>query len=322
MLIINSHDITGLASLNEFVVAAERAFEIMNKGEFHMPDRMHVDHEGNTLLLMPCFSGKYFGTKIVSLFPENKKYGKPALYGNMMLNDGDTGEPLAMIDGAKLTAMRTGAVGGLGIKYLAYPESRSACIIGAGVQGLHQAIFTCHQSPVEKLMVFDPGTEKADYLKKEINKLYPDVEIVITDDPEQAVISSDIVITATSSDDPVLADNSESLRGKTYIAIGSYKPSMRELPESLFRIAERIFIDTPFAREESGDISVPLENRWIEDSQVQEMHKLVAGQLQVDSGGSETRIFKACGMALFDLVVAGMLYEKAIQKDFGQDIKF
>ena len=80
-------------------------------GAFTMPDRLHVEHEGNVLLAMPAFAGDHFATKLVSVFPDCT----PAIQGALLLNDGADGRPLALLEGAVLTALRTGAVSGLGI---------------------------------------------------------------------------------------------------------------------------------------------------------------------------------------------------------------
>ena len=146
MLYLNANDIERILSLRETVDTIEKALLLMSKKKFFMPERFHIAQGNNTLLLMPCFTEKYFGTKLVSVFPDNSKKSLPVIYGNMMLNDASTGEVVAIIDGAKLTAMRTGAVGSLGIRYLASPKSKNLAIIGAGVQGAYQAIFACSEA--------------------------------------------------------------------------------------------------------------------------------------------------------------------------------
>jgi len=117
MLILNESDIIQAVDFNELLKSVEEAFLIQEAGNFNMPNRMHVEQDGNVLLLMPCFTDDLFSTKLVSIFPENINHGKPVIYGSVILNDGKTGEPLALLNGSKLTALRTGAVGALGLLY-------------------------------------------------------------------------------------------------------------------------------------------------------------------------------------------------------------
>ena len=177
MLYINANDIVKILSLREIVDTIEKALLIMSEQQFFMPQRFHISQGNNTLLLMPCFTEKYFGTKIVSVFPDNAKKDKPVIYGNMMLNAGNTGESLAIIDGAKLTAVRTGAVGGLAIRYLAPKRSKSLTIIGAGVQGVHQAIFACSEADISKVYVCDHNEEKIIFLKEQVSRWHKNIDV-------------------------------------------------------------------------------------------------------------------------------------------------
>ena len=95
------------------------------------------------LLLMPYFSEKFFATKIVSVFSEAQQHGQAAVNGVMILSDNISGEPLAIMDGAAITAQKTGAVGGLGVRFLTPEAVRTAGILGAGVQGLSQRDIFC-----------------------------------------------------------------------------------------------------------------------------------------------------------------------------------
>ena len=320
MLYINAGDIVKILSLREAVDAIEQALLVMSKKQFFMPERFHIAKDNNTLLLMPCFTEKYFGTKLVSVFPDNVKKDKPVIYGNMVLNNGDTGEVAAIIDGAKLTAVRTGAVGGLGVRYLAAETSTSLAIIGAGVQGVHQAVFACSEADISKVYVYDFKEENIKFLKEQVNLLHKNVDVQKVGSPLEAIEKSDIVITATNSLEPVIPDNKELLENKTFIGIGSYKPEMREFSKSLFELADKVFVDTMVAKKESGDLATPIKENWIKDDQVVEIADLVAGKILVDKKITETRIFKSVGMGLFDLIAAQAFFEKAVKLNIGQKI--
>ena len=113
MLFINKKNI---GKIDQKVIqdAVKKAYELVLKNDYNMPDRIHVENEQNTLLLMPCFSNDFFVTKLVSVFPDAIKFNQPAVNGVLALSDNRTGQPLAIMDGAALTAVRTGAVGEIG----------------------------------------------------------------------------------------------------------------------------------------------------------------------------------------------------------------
>ena len=320
MLYINANDIEKILSLKEIVDAIEKALFIMSKKQFSMPERFHIPQGDNTLLLMPCFTEKYFGTKLVSVFPDNVKKNEPVIYGNMVLNIGDTGKVAAIIDGAKLTAMRTGAVGGLGVRFLAPEKSRNLAIIGAGVQGVHQAIFACNETDISEVYVYDFKEENIKFLEEQVNIWHKKVKVHKVESPLEAIQKSDIIITATNSSEPVIPDNKDLLKGKTFIGIGSYKLDMMEFSKALFELADTIFVDTMVAKKESGDLSTPIQEGWIKDDQILEIADLVAGNISVDKKVKATRVFKSVGMGLFDLIVAQALFEKAVKLNIGQKI--
>ena len=317
MLILNQKQIENLLSKSEVLEAVEQAFKIFHEENFDMPDRMHAHYKDITLLLMPCFTDHFFGTKLVSVNPKNPGIGKPSIYGSMILNDADSGEPLALLNGAALTAIRTGAVGATGIKYISKESSQTVGIIGTGIQGFTQAIFACSVRPVKKINVFDLDEKKLKDFVNQLQEKLPEVDIRSLNSSEELVRDSEIIICATSSENPVIPNDTNLLKGKCFVGIGSYKPNMREFPDSLFSLIQNVWVDTPFAAKESGDIAVPLQNNLIKKNQVKTISSLVANN-KFDK--SETTFFKSVGMALFDVVVAEYLYKKAIKENIGTQV--
>ncbi|PXX95403.1 hypothetical protein DF185_22045 [Marinifilum breve] len=314
MLILNQKQIESLLSRSEVLEAIEDAFTIFQEGNFDMPDRMHANYNNITLLLMPCFTSQYFGTKLVSVNPQNQAIGKPSIYGNMILNDSETGEPLALLNGAALTAVRTGAVGATGMKYISKESSESVGIIGTGTQGFTQALFACTVRPIKKINVFDLDDKKLTEFINKLQKKLPEIEFNGMNSSEELVKKSDIIVCATSSENPVIPNDPNLLKDKCFIGIGSYKPNMREFPDALFSQITKVWVDTPFAAKESGDIVTPLENNLLQKNQVNTISTLVANK-HYDQAG--TTFFKSVGMALFDVVVAEYLYKKAIKENIG-----
>src|SRR5947209_4212116 len=114
MLVLSTDDIIKLLPPLEFIAAVEAAARAMEAGSAIVPKRMHTEWGANTLLTMPVVTEGSFGTKLVSVVPSNAACGLPVTNGLMVLNDGTTGLPLAIMNAAGLTAQRTGAVGALG----------------------------------------------------------------------------------------------------------------------------------------------------------------------------------------------------------------
>lgn len=318
MLILNQQQIENLLSPEEVISAIEKAFVLFHEEKFHMPDRMHAHHKDTTLLLMPCFTDQFFGTKLVSVNPENPTIGKPAIYGSMVLNDAQTGEPVALLNGAVLTAVRTGAVGATGIKHTSKDSAQSLGLIGTGVQGYTQAIFACAVRPIKQINVYDLNQDRLNEFVDKLQKRLPSVTISSVNSSSELVGKSEIVVCATSSNQAVLPNDADLLKGKHFIGIGSYKPNMREFPDSLFSLIDNAWVDTPFATKESGDLATPIANNLIQEKQVKSISNLVANN-KYDK--SETTFFKSVGMALLDVLVAEYMYKKAIKKNIGTQLE-
>ncbi len=322
MLILNREDLLRSASREEIVDCVGKAALVYEEKNFHMPDRMSVDYGKNSLLLMPCFTEKSMGTKLVSLFPENEKKDLPVLFGVMVLNDGETGRPLAVLNGSALTALRTGAVGGAGIRHMTSKKVETLGIVGAGVQGFHQAVTACTQRPFKTVYVYDKFPDKAFRLCEKLSEVLKDQAVMEAKSSEELLTESDVVITATTSLEPVLPDDERLFIGKHIVGIGSYKPVMREFPKALYTHVRTMAVDTEYALVESGDVKMPLEKGWIRKDQIVTLGKIISGKVSVASGKEETTVFKSVGMALFDLVVSGFIYERAVKKGIGREVDF
>jgi len=320
MLVINESalaQLTDWTSLIDQIVKAMIAYE---DGDFVMPDRISMGFSNNTLLLMPAQSGKYFSTKMVSLFPDNPAKNEPVIKGIVVLNNGENGEPLAILNGAKLTAIRTAAVSAAGIRFTTPEQVSTLGLIGAGVQGMHQILAACSVRPIERLYILDKYAERAKTFIACLGSSLPEVNMIRVSTAEELLEHSEVVITATNSNRPVLPDNPDLLRNKHIIAIGSYKPQMRELPDSLFSLLNHCFVDVRFALEESGDLIHPIEMGLLKQKQVIPIGSLIRGTVTADIQG--TTLFKLVGMALFDLFTAQWFYEKALRLDAGESFCF
>ena len=316
MLILGREDIENLADLNEMMDQIEEAYRIFGAGDFYMPPRPVVEHDNKTLMYMPCYTKDIIGTKILSIFPDNARLGLPSIDGVVLLNDQKTGAPVAVLDGQSVTAYRTGAVGGVAIRHLSRKDCHTAGIVGAGTQGFYLSLYACAARDIHTVYVYNHSdrdlSEYLDRMKKAIDK--PDIKVVQCKTIEELVVNSDIICTATPSEEPVLPDDSALLDGKCIVAIGSYTPQMREIPNAIWELVDHVYIELPYACEESGDLSQPLAEGRITEEQTVLMDQFLASGADEDEITRKTTYFKSVGMGLFDVCIAQKLLEKAKER--------
>lgn len=322
MLFLNREDIIKTISREELMNKIEEAFDIIHRGDYYMPNRVSVLHKNKNLLFMPCFTQEALGAKVLSVFPENARISKPMIHGLMVLNDYESGEIAALLDGQTLTALRTGAVGGVAMRRLCPRDVDSLGVIGLGTQGFMQILYACGVRNIKNVYLYDAYREDlAGDIAALRHELESEIDITICASAEEVLAGSRLVVTATNSHQPVLPDDPAILAGKTYIAIGSYMPDMRELPDALWQVADRVYTELPFACEESGDLSQPLERGLLTNERVVYMGDHLAQNFPAPVvSDDKTRCFKSVGVGLFDLLCAHAIYAKAKELHIGQEI--
>ena len=257
-------------------------------------------------------------TKLVTVNPENVNIDKAVVNGLVILSDKTTGEFLALMDGARLTAHRTGAVGAVAMRYLAGENAKTVGLVGAGVQGLHQLLYTCAERRIKEAWVYDSNKDKLKSLITDLGPKLKNIRIVKAGSVLDLVKNADVIITATSSKEPVLPDLEAVYNGKIIIAMGSYRPDMREIPQKFFEACDKIFVDTMHALQESGDIIDPYRNLWYRNELIP-MADLLADKAKVRDN-EQTILFKSVGMALFDNLAARYIYRSALENNIGTEI--
>jgi ornithine cyclodeaminase/alanine dehydrogenase-like protein (mu-crystallin family) len=158
-------------------------------------------------------------------------------------------------------------------------------------------------------------------LAGKLTALLPGVRIIAEKSALDVLNHSEVLITVTNTEKPLFPNDPSLFKNKHFTAIGSYKPAMREYPEAVFRNLSCLLIDTEHAFHETGDVITPLENGWIRREQVQTFDKVVTGELKTVCNENKTTFFKSVGMALFDIVTADLIYNKAKQKGCGTEVQ-
>jgi ornithine cyclodeaminase len=203
-------------------------------------------------------------------------------------------------------------VSAAGIKLLSPPSISTLGIIGTGIQGLWQALFACSVREIKEIRAFDQAEENLRHFAEMIKAGCPDARFISCRSSEEVCLHSEVIITATNSPRPVIPDERDLFTGKTFIAIGSYKPDCREFPEQLFRQLDQLFVDTPDGMHESGDLIDPVKNKWLNEKMINPIGDLISGRISASS--NPTRLFKTVGSAIFDLFAAKLIYENHINR--------
>lgn len=309
LLILSEHDVEALLAMEECIEVMADALAALARGEVHNPLRQAIRAPGaaGLLGLMPAWRGgetPYYGLKEVCVFPENPKRGLDTHLGAVILHSGETGEPLAMMNAAAITAIRTAAVSAVATRLLARKDAAVLAILGAGVQARsHELAIPLVRSirEIRKFSRSDGNVASA----------------------EEAVRGADIIVTATSSRDPIL--RREWLSPGTHInAVGSSIATAREL-DSATVAAASLFVDRRESTvNESGDYLFALRDGAISgpDHIRAELGELLTGTAPGRISPDELTLFKSLGLAIEDLASATYLYEKARRVGRGTWVEF
>jgi len=278
-----------------------------------VPPRQHYtiptgDGPEATLLLMPAWQEtRYIGVKIVNVFPGNGKQGLPSVMGAYVLMSARTGEPLAMIDGRMLTLRRTAAASALAAKYLARADASRLLMVGTGALAPHLILAHARVRPIREVMVWGRTPAKAESLARTLSSRY--LTVTATTDLAGAVSGADVISCATLSHEPLI--RGEWLQpGQHLDLVGGFTPEMREADDTAVE-RSRVYVDTPVALKEAGDIVQPLNSGVLMEKMVAgDLAELAQGRCHGRSFHNQITLFKSVGTAIEDLAAAMLLFEQ------------
>jgi alanine dehydrogenase len=318
--VLSADDIRSAISMAEAIEAVAGGFAQLSSGSASAPLRTSLGSSGGTSLFMPAYlpDSETTALKIVSVCPENPLQGLPTIIAIVAVIDGRTGSPLALMDGTYLTALRTGAASGAATDLLARQDAKVLALFGAGAQGRTQLEAVCTVRAIEEVRVFDPDPRASRRLVTEMaGQASVPTNVLLADSPKKAVESAGIVVTATTSQQPVF--DGASIESGTHInAIGAYTPEMRELDETIISRA-KIVVDT---REgclaEAGDLIMSIQSGFIDPTDIHaELGEIVRGAKAGRESREEITLFKSVGTAIQDAAVARAALDRAEQRDLG-----
>lgn len=321
ILILDSQQIRELLPMRECIELMADALSSLARGEVFQPLRTIIrPPEARGLLgLMPAYrTGDHgaFGMKAICVFPGNPAIGKDAHQGAVMLFSRETGEMIALMNASEITAIRTAAVSAVATRLLAREDAHELAIIGAGVQArTHLAALDAVRS-IKHARVACRNIEHAHEIAREMQPRFSfPIEPVKTN--EEAVRGADLIVTATSSQEPVI--NKDWISAGAHVnAIGTHSPNSREI-DSATMAASRIFVDRRESTlNEAGDYLLAAKEGLIDaDSILAEIGELLIGTKHGRNSVNEITLFKSLGLAIEDVACAEYLYQKALSQDFG-----
>ena len=330
MRIVSSDDITRVLTYPALIDALDEAF----RADIAAPVRHHhtIPRIGAdaTLLLMPAWSQSrgraaskpvgrpyhaqtqdgegFLGCKVVTVFPDNAARGSASLHGTYLLMSGESGEPLAAVDGKALTAWRTACASALAARYLAREDATHLVMVGAGALAPH--LVRAHMSVrrIDRVTLWNRTRGRAVQTAFGLAATGVEVEVEVTDDLEAAVKEADIISCATLAVKPLIQGRWLN-KGAHLDLVGGFTPKMREADDAAIRRA-RVYVDTRAgAMKEAGDIVAPLKRKVIAAKDIQgDLFDLCRGKKKGRRRASEITLFKSVGTALEDLAAAMLVW--------------
>jgi ornithine cyclodeaminase len=308
MRVVTSAEIDRVLTFPALIDALAEAF----RGDMVAPRRHHheIERPGalGTLLLMPSWTGParrdgFVGVKVVSVFPENGAKGLPSVMGSYLLMDGETGQPVSVLDGTRLTVWRTAAASALAARHLAREDASRMVMVGAGA--LAPFLIRAHlsQRPIRQVALWNHNGQKAESLAASLRA--EGLPVTAVTDLEGAVREADLVSCATLSTDPIV--KGAWLKAGAHLdLVGAFNLKMREADDEALRRAQ-VYIDTPAAKSEGGDVAVSLQSGAISESHVLGTLTDLC-QAPPHRDPEAITAFKSVGAALEDLAAAILVW--------------
>ena len=286
--------------------------EVFREGaEVPLRHKHHIENPSGSdaiFALMPAWqSGDSVAVKLLTIFPDNADTEIPTINASIILFNGESGVPTAVVDGNEVTRRRTGAASALAATYLAREDSARLLVLGTGPQALHNALAHGSVRPILKVEVWGRSPEKANAMAGEIAARGDFTSVRAVTDLKQAVRSADIVTTATSSAEPLIMGEWLSA-GAHLDMVGSHTSTTRECDDEAVRRA-RVWIDTRAgAMVEAGEILIPIDRGVITaDHVIGDLQDLVCGAVAGRESEGEITLFKSVGSGIEDLAAAKMV---------------
>ncbi|OCG17660.1 ornithine cyclodeaminase family protein [Gilliamella sp. App6-5] len=321
MLILTHKDIEKFYTMKEAIAADKQALKIYTQGNSDVPLRINFDMQKGQCLFMPAHikGSDIVGIKIVSVFPDNPKLGKPSVPAQVLMLDPQTGEVCAILDGTFVTQLRTGAVQGAATDLLARKDASRAVLIGTGGQAISQLEAMLTVRSLNDVAIFDIDIQKAKKFTDDMKHRFAhfSTNFYFSQNLDEDISQADIITSVTTS--KVSTFNGDKVKPGTHInGVGAYTPEMHEIPKNIIEKANIRVVDTKegvFA--EAGDIIDPIKQKLVSKDDFLELGDLVLDPTQCRQNDQQITLFKTVGTAVLDVYIGYDIYLKAKEKGIG-----
>ena len=326
LLVLNQTEIEQLLPMHDCIEVMTQALKALAQGQVHLPLRMVVrppDAAGVMALMPAHIAGENatLGVKVINVFNGNPAQGKDSHQGAVLLFAAETGEPLAMLNASAITAIRTAAVSGVATRLLAREDAGDLAIIGSGVQARsHLAAMACVRS-IRRVRVVSHQFEHARRFATELQPHYAfSIEPVVT--IEAAVREADLIVTATSSAEPVVRQGWIA-PGAHLNVVGASLPTAREVDTATMAAAS-LFVDRRESTlNEAGDYLFAAREGAIGPEHIRaEIGEVLTGAQPGRTQPDEITLFKSLGLAVEDVTAAAFIYQRARRNSAGTWAEF
>ena len=310
--ILTASDIRSALPMPAAIDAVAAAYAQLAAGKATMPLRSRFHTPNGVTLLMPAHlhESDDFAVKIVSVYGGNPALDLPTVTATVLVLDPLTGIPLALMEGDRLTALRTGAAGGVAARHLARVDAAVVALFGAGAQARAQLEAVVAVRTIERVLIVDPVAAAARRLADEIAGWPGAPAVVVEASPRSAVSQADIVLAATTSMTP-LFDGRDLKPGTHVTGVGSFKPDMQEIDATTIARARVVVDQREAALAEAGDIIL---GRAVIEAEIGE---IVNGDRPGRQHDHEITFFKSVGLAVQDAATAAAVLRAAEEKGLG-----
>lgn len=306
----------------EILDIEEQTYKWYSEGLIEMPAKitLNMDKLGlpNWINSMPSYIKPLdmLGIKWAGGFENNKGKGLPYIMAQILINNPDTGELRALLDGNWITDIRTGAQSAVAAKFLA-SATDILTIIGAGIQGINTAICMLEQFDIKKINVIDLDESAINNFKNIIKEKYS-IKIESLDSKEQAIRESDVIVTVTTADKPLVEENWVK-PGALVSTAGSYQ----ELSEDLIFKADKLFVDHMEQNIHRGEFSHYFEEgKLAVDDIAGEIGDVINNKVKGRENSKERIIISPIGMGCLDIAIATNIYNKLKESKSIKNQKF
>jgi alanine dehydrogenase len=315
-LFIDERCIAGLLDMEDALGAMEEVFREQGRGNVINVPRLRAPLKGGVLRITAgvlSYRGLY-GVKVSSTAVFGRNAGRMfCLYRE------ETGELCAVVQVFGMGALRTGAASGIATKYMSNPDAKVLGVVGSGRQARTQVDAVCGIRRIAEVRVYSPTKENRERFCREIVESHG-LRACAVDTPEAAVRGSEIIVSATVSEKPVVLGQWLS-RGAHINAIGANYEHRRELDTEVVKTAAFIAVDDPEqARYEATDLVEPVKEGVLSWDRVHSLADVVSGRLKPRALPSDITLFKSLGVAIEDVALAARAYEKALAQKVGVEL--